>query len=127
MAVEESDIPSWKISGVTGIQGPIQGSRYYCAGPEEWQATESEGFWIKPLFEEASRGEKTLLMKIDAGAYVTSHTHEGELEQLFVLEGSFSDQDRTLNVGDYCCRAPNAAHTAGSVSGAVVLVIYTRR
>jgi anti-sigma factor ChrR (cupin superfamily) len=127
MAVEQSDTPSWNISGGSGIRGPIQGSAYYCAGPEAWQATESKGFWIKPLFEDASRGEKTLLMKIDPGAYVTSHTHEGELEQLWVLEGSFYDQDRTLNVGDYCCRAPNAAHTAGSAHGAIVLVIYTRR
>jgi hypothetical protein len=41
--------------------------------------------------------------------------------------GSFFDQDRTLNVGDHCCRAPNAAHSAGSVQGAILMVIYTRR
>jgi anti-sigma factor ChrR (cupin superfamily) len=121
------ETPSWRIAGKNGIQGPIEGSLYYSSSMDDWLPTKAEGFWIKPLFEDSERGEKTLLMKVDPGAHVASHTHEGELEQLFVLQGSFFDQDRTLNVGDYCCRAPNAAHSAGSVQGAILMVIYTRR
>ncbi|WP_397453024.1 cupin domain-containing protein [Pseudomonas sp. NA-150] len=127
MSIEDSGAPSWNISGETGIQGPIQGSQYYRAATEEWQLTATPGFWIKPLFAEPARGEKTFLMRVDAGAHAMSHTHEGELEQLLVLEGSFFDQERTLNVGDYCCRAPDAAHSAGSEHGAILLVMYTRR
>jgi len=119
--------PSWKIAGNNGIHGPVEGSLYYSPAGDDWLPTAAEGFWIKPLFEDTERGEKTMLMKVDPGAQVASHTHAGELEQLFVLEGSFHDQDRTLNVGDYCCRAPNAAHSAGSVTGALLMVIYTRR
>jgi anti-sigma factor ChrR (cupin superfamily) len=117
--MQKDDAPSWKIAGRNGIQGPVEGSLYY--------ASSAEGFWIKPLFEDTERGEKTLLMKVDPGAHAASHTHEGELEQLFVLQGCFFDQDRTLNVGDYCCRAPDAAHSSGSELGAILMVIYTRR
>ena len=121
------ETPFWKIAGKNGVQGPVAGSQYYCAATDDWQPTATPGFWIKPLFEDATRGEKTMLMKVDPGAHAASHTHEGELEQLFVLQGSFFDQNRTLNVGDYCCRAPDAAHSAGSVDGAVLMVVYTRR
>ena len=121
------DTPSWKIAGKNGVQGPVAGSQYYCADTDDWQPTTTPGFWIKPLFEDTTRGEKTMLMKVDPGAHAASHTHEGELEQLFVLQGSFFDQNQTLNVGDYCCRAPDAAHSAGSVEGAVLMVVYTRR
>jgi anti-sigma factor ChrR (cupin superfamily) len=110
-----------------GIQGPVSGSQYYPSSSVDWLPTEDEGFWIKPLFEDRERGERSLLMKVDAGAQVGSHTHAGELEQVFVLQGSFHDQHRTLNVGDYCCRAPDAVHGAGSVSGAILMVVYSRR
>ncbi len=49
-------------------------------------------------------------MKIDAGARYPMHAHD-ETEQIYVLSGSFSDQDRTLKAGDYCCRAPGAMHS----------------
>ncbi|WP_161599962.1 cupin domain-containing protein [Pseudomonas sp. MPC6] len=123
----DNQTPNWKIAGKNGVQGPVEGSLYYSSSTDDWQPTAAEGFWIKPLFEDAERGEKTLLMKVDPGAHVPSHTHAGELEQLFVLQGSFFDQDRTLQVGDYCCRAPGAAHSAGSEHGAILMVIYTRR
>ena len=123
----DNQAPSWKIAGKNGIQGPVEGSRYHLSSTDDWQPTAAEGFWIKPLFEDIERGEKTLLMKVDPGAQVARHTHAGELEQLFVLQGSFFDQDRTLQVGDYCCRAPDAAHSAGSEHGAILMVIYTRR
>lgn len=110
-----------------GIAGPVVGSMRYASASAEWQPTDSEGFWVKPLFEDAERGEKTLLMKIDPGAWSPMHTHPGELEQIYVLEGTFYDQDASMGPGDYCCRAPDAAHEAGSKTGAIVLLVYTRR
>ena len=124
-----SDSAAWSIgkSPKKGIVGPVAQSMYHASGSAEWQPTEAEGFWIKPLFEDAERGEKTLLMKVDRGAWSPMHTHPGELEQIYVLQGSFYDQDRTLGPGDFCCRAPDAAHEAGSKEGAIVLLVYTRR
>lgn len=121
---------SWTVGGAdaaSGIHAPVRGSRYISAGGSAWQPTDAPGFWVKPLYEDAARGEKTMLMKVDAGAFAPSHTHDGEFEQIFVIQGSFHDQNGTLREGDYCCRAPDAAHTAGSAEGAVVLLVYTRR
>lgn len=119
---------AWTIAGTLGIgiAGPVTGSVRYASSSANWRATEQPGFWIKPLFEDVARGEKTLLMKVDPGAYAPMHTHPGEFEQVYVLEGAFYDRDAILRPGDFCCRAPNAPHEAGSVNGAVVLLIYTK-
>ena len=126
------DATSWTIGGGgqgrgQAISAPVSGSRYFSSASADWQPTDAQGFWIKPLYEDTARGEKTMLMKVDAGAFAGSHTHPGEFEQIYVLEGSFYDQQGTLRAGDYCCRAPDAAHTSGSQDGAIVLIIYTRR
>jgi quercetin dioxygenase-like cupin family protein len=126
-----SDSESWTIGagegGRFGIEGPVEGSRRFSSKSVDWQPTELPGFWLKTLYEDPSRGERTMLMKVDPGASAASHTHDGEFEQIYVLEGSFYDQHATMKAGDYCCRAPNAAHTAGSEEGAIVMLVYTRR
>lgn len=101
-------------------------SFYVDASRSDWQATEAPGFWTKPLYDNAERGEHTSLMRVDAGAYFPPHAHHGEWEQIFVLEGSFYDDDRLLRAGDFACRRPGALHAAGSEDGAVVLLLYTR-
>jgi len=103
---------------------PIQGSVYLDLAKADWQA-DGDKFWIKPIYEDRARGERTLLMKIGAGARYPMHAHE-ETEQIYVLSGSFRDQDRTLRAGDYCCRAPGAMHSTESDEGAVVFLVYSR-
>jgi len=112
---------------ISGIRAPVEGSMRLSATGIEWQRTDVDGFWIKPLYEDTALGEKTMLMKIDPGAYVPIHAHSGELEQIYVIEGSFYDQHATLKAGDYCCRAPDAPHLSGSEDGAILMLIYTRR
>jgi anti-sigma factor ChrR (cupin superfamily) len=106
------------------VKPPVQGSVYLDLAKTEWQP-DGDKFWIKPIYEDPVRGERTLLMKIDAGARYPMHAHD-ETEQIYVLSGSFSDQDRTLKAGDYCCRAPGAMHSSDSDEGAVVLLVYSR-
>ena len=113
--------------GQGGIRAPVRGSLHYSSAPADWQPTKAKGFWIKSLYEDSARGEKTMLMKLDPGAFAPLHNHPGEFEQIYVLEGTFYDQHKTMGVGDYCCRTPEALHSAGSTEGAVVMVIYTRR
>ena len=126
---DRTDAQTWKISSasVTGLHGPITGSARFSPASVDWEPSEEKGFWVKPLFEDVARGEKTLLMKVDPGAFSPMHSHPDELEQLYVLEGSFYDQDGTIRAGEYCCRAPGAPHEAGSEGGAIVLTIYTKR
>jgi len=107
------------------ITSPVSGSAYLASAQAEWQPTDTERFWIKPLYEDAAKGEKTLLMKVEPGAYAPLHAHE-EFEQFYVLEGSLYDQEQVMNAGDYVCRAAGAMHSAGSDTGAIVLLIYTK-
>ena len=99
-------------------------SSYMTTVDTDWEVTDSEGFWVKKLYENEQRGERTWLMRVDAGAYSPSHAHE-EFEQVYVLEGSFYDDDRLVKAGDYCARSPGAMHSTTSDDGALMLVIYT--
>lgn len=76
---EPSKSQAWVVNGAggAGLFGPIIGSLRYQSNSAAWQPTEAPGFWIKPLFEDRARGEKTLLMKVDAGAWSPMHTHPG--------------------------------------------------
>jgi len=106
------------------VKPPVQGSVYLDLAGADWQP-DGEKFWIKPLYEDSVRGERTCLMKIGPGARYPMHAHE-ETEQIYVLSGSFRDQDRMLRAGDYCCRAPGAMHSTDSDEGAIVLLVYSR-
>jgi len=73
--------------------------------------TESQGFWIKSAFSNDG-GQETKLMKVDAGAFVDTHSHE-RLEQIYVV------------AGDFIVRQAGSPHTAGSHDGATMILIYS--
>jgi anti-sigma factor ChrR (cupin superfamily) len=104
---------------------PDVGSVYLASGKHSWQAGGVDGFWIKKLWQNADDTERTWLMKIDPGALAPSHAHD-EVEQIYVLEGSFYDDDHRMGPGDFICRAPGTLHIAGSETGAIVLLVYTK-
>jgi quercetin dioxygenase-like cupin family protein len=105
---------------------PLSGSSYADPDREDWQPTDAAGFWIKPLYDNPARGERTCLMKVDPGAFYPVHDHPGEWEQIYVLQGAFYDDQRELRAGAYACRAPGAPHLSGSKEGAMVLLVYSR-
>jgi len=88
-----------------------------------WQDAGS-GFWMKPVFDDEKAGLRTLLMKVDPGTVAEPHAHD-ELEQIFVLDGDFYDEENTYSTGDFAVRAPGALHTGGTRNGALVLLIYS--
>ena len=100
-------------------------SSYSSVVGKDWEPTDTDGFWVKRLYEDEQRGECTWLMRIDPGAYSAPHAHE-QFEQVYVMEGSFYDDDRLVKAGEFCARSPGAVHSAGSDNGALVLVIYTK-
>lgn len=102
---------------------PAAGTVDLQANDLEWQETGSEGFWLKPLFESPGNGLKMWLMKVDPGAFSPEHCH-AEIEQIYVLEGSFYDQHKNYGPGAMIVRAPEAMHEAGSASGALMIVSY---
>jgi anti-sigma factor ChrR (cupin superfamily) len=101
------------------------GSSYLDCSAIPWKATEFAGFWVKTLYENTERGETTLLPKGDPGAFAPLHSHT-EVEQIYVLEGAFYDDEMELRAGDFCCRAAGAQHTAGTRDGFVALLVYTK-
>lgn len=109
-------------AGLTRL--PANDSRQLDPEQFDWQTSETPGFRVKPLLEDADAGVRTWLMKVDAGAYAPPHAH-AEYEQIYVLEGSFYDQDNTYGAGEYIVRAPGAMHSAGSADGALLLLFYS--
>ena len=67
---------------------------------------------------------KTVLVRYDAGAVIPRHRHIGD-EEIFVIQGSVSDDTGTCKAGDYARRPPGCVHTVRSVDGALVLAIMT--
>lgn len=89
----------------------------------EWHESGTPGFRLKPMLENRRARLKTWLMQVDAGAYSPMHRHE-DVEQIYVLEGTFYDQHKTYGPGSFVVRAPYADHEAGSKTGALMIVTY---
>ena len=105
-----------------GLQRPTKSTHTLRQSEQAWLDGGTPGFLIKPLFEDS--GQRTWLMKVEPGAYSPPHTHE-ELEQIYMLEGEFSDGSNTYHEGDFLIRAPGVEHEASSENGALMLLIYS--
>ena len=113
------------ITSTTGVAlGPdVQGSHFLDATALQWQASDTPGFDLVTLFQNPSSGESTALMRVAPGASTGSHSHD-LFEEIYVLDGEFSDEERTYLRGQYCVRSPGTLHTAASEPGCVLLLIY---
>jgi hypothetical protein len=58
---------------------------------------------IKVLYEDKPKGEMTCLLKWEPGATLPMHRHP-EIEQTFVIEGSFYDHDGICRAGEFVWR-----------------------
>jgi quercetin dioxygenase-like cupin family protein len=99
-------------------------SSYMTTAGTNWE-TAGDGMWVKKIYEDAARAESTMLFRMEPGAYSPPHSHDA-FEQVYVLEGSFYDEDRLVRAGEFCARSPGAMHSASSDDGALMLVVYTR-
>jgi quercetin dioxygenase-like cupin family protein len=115
---------SQKTMAVLGT--PQTGSLYLDSLKMPWEDADIEGYTYKRLYEDPERGELTCIFRMDPGATVGQHAHEDEFEQVYVLEGSFSDGEQTLVAGDYVFRAPGAMHEGSTQDGALMLVIFSK-
>ena len=96
-------------------------SLYVDVADRPWVERRPGVFW-KVLWEEADR--KAVLMRYSAGATVARHRHLGD-EQIYVLEGSITDDTGTCTAGNYARRPPGCIHTVRSDAGALVMAIMT--
>ena len=107
------------------IEPTIGGSTYVVPADMDWKPSQFEGIEIKVLYENKEAGELTCLLKWQPGATLPFHKHP-EIEQSFVLEGSFYDHDGICRAGEYVWREPGSFHETHSDEGAILLAIYRK-
>jgi len=86
-----------------------------------WTERRPGVFW-KMLWEDPDGLHKAILMRYEPGAAIPRHRHVGD-EQIFVLQGSVSDDTGTCTAGNYARRPPGCVHSVRSETGALVLAI----
>jgi anti-sigma factor ChrR (cupin superfamily) len=89
---------------------------------QNWVASPLSGVWRKPLArEEAERGHATSIVRYDAGASFSAHDHPLG-EEIFVLEGIFSDESGDYPAGTYFRNPEGFRHAPFSKDGCTILV-----
>jgi anti-sigma factor ChrR (cupin superfamily) len=104
----------------TGLGLPDAGTTVVRASG--WTAGERPGELVRPLVDDSS-GFRTMLMQILPGPLGEAHAHD-TIEQIYVLDGDFFDEDASYQAGDFVLRMPGTMHRAGSKSGATLLISY---
>ena len=89
---------------------------------QEWLPSPKPGVSRKPLArEEAEQGHATSIVKYNAGASFSEHDHPLG-EEIFVLEGTFSDQTGDHPAGTYIRNPKGFVHAPYSKNGCVLFV-----
>lgn len=87
-----------------------------------WIASPAQGVWRKQLErEEAESGHTTSIVRYEAGSQFKTHPHPMG-EEIFVLEGVFSDENGDYPAGTYLRNPPGSSHAPFSDKGCVILV-----
>jgi len=121
----EHTMPGTAEKTMPKIQPTVGGSVYVKPNDIAWEPTQFEGISIKVLYEHKPKGEMTCLLKWAPGATLPMHKHP-EIEQSWVLEGSFYDHDGICRAGEYVWRRVGSFHETHSDEGAVILAIYRK-
>jgi anti-sigma factor ChrR (cupin superfamily) len=88
----------------------------------DWVESPAAGVWRKPLDRAGGEsGHATSLVRYDAGAGFPPHAHPGG-EEIFVLEGVFSDEQGDYPAGTFVLNPPGSRHAPRSERGCVLFV-----
>lgn len=89
----------------------------------DWEVTKFPGIRMKKLFSDG-QGFETLLLKMEPGAEVPLHEHMA-VEQTYVLEGTFEDDEGITTTGNFVWRPAGNTHVAwAGPGGATVIGIF---
>lgn len=114
---------SERLSG--DLQPTKNGSIYVKPQDIAWKPSQFEGIDIKVLYENKEAGELTCLLRWAPGTTLPFHKHP-EIEQSYVIEGSFSDHDGICRKGEYVYRIPGSMHETHSEEGCIILAVYRK-
>jgi len=101
------------------------GSVYVDPQVLEWQPTQFDRIAMKVLYRDDALGELTVLLRWEPGAVLPFHKHP-EIEQSYVLEGSFYDHDGICRAGEFVWRRPGSMHETRSDEGCLLLAVYRK-
>jgi anti-sigma factor ChrR (cupin superfamily) len=88
----------------------------------EWREI-AKGIFQKILFTDRQRGTTTSLLKVQPGAEIPSHTHNG-IEECVVVEGDIYSDTETFAAGDYLCAPAGSVHEQlFSTHGALLFIV----
>jgi len=88
----------------------------------DWVSSPSPSVYRKPLArEDREAGHATSIVRYEKGASFASHVH-GRGEEIFVLEGIFSDEHGDYGPGSYIRNPPGSTHSPFSKEGCVIFV-----
>ena len=100
-------------------------SRYVDVASLPWTPTKYPGVDIKVLMEDKESGLLTALFRWQPGSKLPLHEHV-EIEQTYVLEGGFEDDEGEATAGNFVWRPAGSRHEARSPNGALVLAFFLR-
>ncbi len=88
----------------------------------DWISSPSSGVLRKPLEREAQEsGHVTSIVRYEPGASFDRHSHPMG-EEIFVLDGIFSDETGDYGEGTYIRNPPGSAHSPFSKEGCTIFV-----
>ena len=88
----------------------------------DWVQSPSAGVFRKPLEREAAEsGHVSSIVKFEAGCSFPTHEHPLG-EEIFVLEGTFSDENGDYSAGSYLRHPPKSKHAPFSKEGCTIFV-----
>ena len=99
-------------------------SRYVRTDEIPWEPM-CTGIDMKVLLKDEDSGMITGIFRLAPGAVVPDHVHN-EIEQTYVLEGTFSDQDGDAHAGDFIWRPKGNRHEAYSTNGCIILGFFLK-
>lgn len=103
----------------------IGGSTYVNPNDLPWVKSQFDKIMMKVLYRNEALGEMTVLLKWEPGAVLPFHKHP-EIEQSWVLEGSFYDHDGICRAGEFVWRTPGSMHETKTDEGCLLLAIYRK-
>ena len=104
--------------------GPLD-SRNMAIKDLPWKPTPTPGIDMKVLVKDDETGLLTALFRWQPGTVLAMHEHV-EIEQSYVLEGEFEDDDGVYPAGNFAWRPKGHRHIARSPKGALVLCFFLK-
>ena len=104
---------------------PDLSSHYVDVAAIDWQPTRFPGVEWKILMQDEASGMMTALMRWAPGARLPLHEHV-EIEQTWVISGSFEDHQGRCTAGNFVWRPKGSRHEAWTTEGAVMLAVFLR-